>query len=147
MEIFCTNTDRGLIPNYSIDFDEKKKLKVGQTYRVKISIPRNYIEHKKYFALINCAYNYLNEKQLKFYHNNIVYFRKSLEVLVGHAEPCYIISQNLWSEQSKSVSYDSMNGAEFLELYRLVREALFQTFLKDITLEDFEQSFKNFYND
>ena len=147
MDILCINTSQGLKPCYDSDFDEKRKLRIGETYRCKISIPRNYREHKKYFALTKCAWEYLNEKQQAFYKNNIEIFRKSLEILVGHCEPMYIISQNSWSEIPKSVSYDSMNGTEFLELYKLVREALFQTFLKNISMDDFENSFKNFYND
>ena len=147
MDIFVTNTSRGLITNFDDDYDKKSKLKIGQTYRCKLSIPRDVREHRRYFALINCSWEYLNEKQHLFYKNNITIFRKSMEILVGHCEPCYIISQNLWTETAKSVSYDSMNGAEFLELYKLVREALFQTFLKNISMDDFENSFKNFYND
>ena len=145
MEIYCRNTASGLVPLYDSDFDEKRKLKIGKDYKCKITIPRNLNSHKKYFALINCAWEYLNEKQQNFYHNNINYFRKSMEVLVGHSEPIYIISQNVWSEQAKSVSFDSMDETEFIELYNNVREALFQTFLKNISQDDFEQSFINFY--
>ena len=147
MDLLLKCTSSGLIPLYDDDYDNKRKLKIGETYKAKISVPRNGSEHRKYFALINCAWEYLNEKQQAFNKNNINCFRKSQEILVGHCEPVYIISQNVWSEQAKSVSYDSMNGVEFLELYKLVRESLFQTYLKNISIEDFEKSFKNFYND
>ena len=145
MEIFCRNTASGLVPLYDSDFDEKRKLKIGKDYKCKITITRDLRTHKKYFALIHCAWEYFTEKQHNFYHNNINYFRKSMEVLVGHSEPIYIISQNVWSEQAKSVSFDSMDETEFIELYNNVREALFQTFLKNISPDEFEQSFLNFY--
>ncbi|GHT56798.1 hypothetical protein AGMMS49982_23820 [Bacteroidia bacterium] len=55
------NTAHGLIPCYDADYDEKKELKIGETFKAKITLARNYEFHKKYFALINCAWEYQNE--------------------------------------------------------------------------------------
>jgi hypothetical protein len=59
MKLFLQNTTHGLIPCYDADYDEKKKLKAGKVYKVEIKLARNYDFHKKYFALINCAWEYI----------------------------------------------------------------------------------------
>ena len=43
MKILLHNTDRGLVPVYGSDFDEKKKLKIGEDYEAEIRQPRNYL--------------------------------------------------------------------------------------------------------
>jgi hypothetical protein len=57
----------GLVPINDVSYDEKKKLKIGQVYEVIIKLVRNYEFHKKYFALINCAWEYLPEHKQEFF--------------------------------------------------------------------------------
>lgn len=52
MDIYCRVTDIGLVPMYDSDYDEKKRLNVGDTVLCSIKRPRNYEFHKKYFALL-----------------------------------------------------------------------------------------------
>ncbi len=52
MKIFCTNTSSGLVPLYDSDYEEKRKLKIGEVYFCEIKQPRNYEFLKKFFALI-----------------------------------------------------------------------------------------------
>ena len=52
MDIYCRVTDIGLVPMYDSDYDEKQRLKVGDTVLCSIKRPRNYEFHKKYFALL-----------------------------------------------------------------------------------------------
>ena len=61
MKLQLKNTMSGLVPINDASYDEKKKLKIGQVYEVTIKLVRNYDFHKKYFALINCAWEYLPE--------------------------------------------------------------------------------------
>jgi len=55
MELYLLNTSEGLKPCYDKDYDEKKKLKIGATYKAKITLARNVQFHRKYFSLINLA--------------------------------------------------------------------------------------------
>ncbi|WP_427910585.1 DUF1367 family protein [Parabacteroides chongii] len=48
-------------PCYDSDYDEKKKLKLGHTYKARITLARNIDFHRKYFQLINTAWAYQNE--------------------------------------------------------------------------------------
>lgn len=52
MDIYCRVTDIGLVPMYDSDYDEKQRLKVGDTVLCSIKRPRNYEFHKKFFALL-----------------------------------------------------------------------------------------------
>lgn len=55
MKIKLLNTSVGLKPLYDEDFEEKKKLKIGEVYEATIKRPRNLSFHRKYFGLINLA--------------------------------------------------------------------------------------------
>lgn len=48
MKIYCRVTDLGLVPMYDSDYEEKKRLKVGDTVLCDIKKPRNYEFHKKF---------------------------------------------------------------------------------------------------
>ena len=76
MELYLLNTTSGLKPCYDEDYEEKKKLKIGETYKAKITLARNLKFHKKFFALINCAWEYQNEKVVEFFHHNKDAFRR-----------------------------------------------------------------------
>ena len=81
MEIHLLNTSHGLIPMYNEDYDEQKKLKNWQQ-RTKI-LPRNYQFHKKYFALIHCAWEYQNEGVQNHFHGSVEAFRKDRRGVSG----------------------------------------------------------------
>lgn len=144
MELFCTNTVRGLVPNYDDDFNEKKKLKIGIIYKVKVTRARNYEFHQKYFALINCAWEYQNEGVVNHFKNNINLFRKTVEMSAGHCDTIFSIPRNEWIETPKSISFDKMDEIEFQNLYDRVKDVLFVVFLKKISEEEFMQNLVNF---
>ena len=52
MDIYVMCTENGLVPMYDSDLDAKKKLKVGNKYKVTVSTQRNYEFFKKYWALL-----------------------------------------------------------------------------------------------
>jgi hypothetical protein len=56
MKIHVTNTPQGLVPSYSSDADNKSRLKLGKNYLVEVTEVRHLDLHKKFFALINMAY-------------------------------------------------------------------------------------------
>lgn len=132
------------MPLYEEDHDEKKKLKKGEIYRASISVFRNYEFHKKYFALINCSWEYLTEAQQEFYRNNKEYFRKSLEVSAGYCEVIYNHRLKSFVDIPKSVAFDKMGESEFQDLYRDVKHVVCNIVLRHITIEEFEQGLASF---
>lgn len=143
MELFLMNTAQGLKPMYDEDYDEKKRLKIGQVYKAKIVVPRNIGLHRKYWSLISCAWDLLTEKARAFFGNKES-FRKTVQVAAGYCERVYNLDMKSWVEIPKSIAFDKMKGDEFEELYRDVREVLLTVFLKHITIEQFEETLMNY---
>ena len=143
MKLFVKNTISGLVPCDDNDYEEKKKLKLGEVYQVTISRPRNYEFHKKYFALINCAWECLNEKQTEFF-KDINNFRKTMELNAGHCETIYSIERKEFIEQVMSISFDKMDNDEFESLYNRVFDVILKYPLKNISQEDFINNLSNF---
>lgn len=137
MELRLLNTPSGLKPLYDEDYDQKKKLKIGEIYKVKITIARNINFHRKYFALINCAWAYQNERTTNHFKNNVECFRKTVEIAAGHCDTVYNLSLKSWVDIPKSIAFDKLKQEEFEDLYERVKDVLFTTFLKGIDEEEF----------
>lgn len=144
MDIYLMNTASGLIPCTDEDYEKKRKLKIGRVYKTKMTLARNYEFHKKYFALINCAWEYQNERTVEFFHHNPDAFRKTVEISAGHYELVYSIARREWVEQAKSIAFDKMDEAEFQDLYERVKDVLFSTFLRHVKEEEFMSNLANF---
>lgn len=144
MKLNLQNTARGLIPLYDDDYEEKRKLKVGEIYSAEVKLIRNYEFLRKYFALINCAWEYQNEKVQEHFRNSKENFRKTVQIAAGYCETYYSISRKEWIEESKSISFEKMQEEEFQELYNSVKNTLFLTFLRNIPENEFMKNLSNF---
>ena len=71
MDIFCKVTPYGLVPLYDSDYDLKKRLRVGSVVKCKVSNPRNYEHHKKFFALVRLTFDNLPANLAEYFkvHN------------------------------------------------------------------------------
>lgn len=135
MEILLLNTQLGLRPLYDKDYEERKKLKIGEVYKANIKVPRNLAFHRKYFALINCAWEYLTEAQQEPFAN-IEQFRKHLEVAAGHYDQWHSPEYNIQVRIPKSIAFDKMSGDEFADLYKGVKDVIWQRFLSGVVSEE-----------
>jgi hypothetical protein len=144
MELNLLNTAGGLVPCDDNDYEEKRKLKVGQIYKATIKLNRNYRLHRKYFALINCAWAYQNERQTAFFKGSVEIFRKTMEMAAGHCERVYSIKHKEWQDVPKSIAFDKMDEAEFRDLYERVKDVLFATALRGVSEEEFLEALANF---
>lgn len=145
MELYLYNTSQGLKPCYDEDFDEKKKLKIGVTYKAKITLVRNLDFHRKYFALIRTAWEYVNERfQRELFRDNIENFRKGIEVAAGHCDLVFNPRIKEYVEVPRSIAFDKMDNIEFQDLYEKVKNVLFATFLKNIDEDEFMSNLIDF---
>lgn len=144
MELNLLNTAGGLVPCDDNDYEEKRKLKVGQIYKATIKLNRNYRLHRKYFALINCAWAYQNERQTAFFKGSVEIFRKTMEMAAGHCERVYSIEHKEWRDIPKSIAFDKMDEVEFRDLYERVKDVLFATALRGVSEEEFLNALANF---
>jgi hypothetical protein len=121
MELWVKNTFTGLVPMYGSDYDNKRKLKVGKEYLVKVTAPRNYEFHKKMWALYNMLYQ--NQER----YNNIDDLREDLTIEAGF----YRESINIHGEvvkKAESISFANMDEVKFSELYNRTIDAIVQHF-------------------
>lgn len=144
MKILLLNTRQGLKPMYDEDYDEKKKLKIDEVYEAEIRLPRNLKFHRKYFALLRCAWEYLDEHKQAFFKNDLEVFRKSLQVTAGWCEPLFDFETQEWYHAPKSISFETMKESEFETLYNNVRDILFNAIIPNISKEEFERNLVNF---
>jgi hypothetical protein len=144
MKILLKNTESGLIPLYDDDYDKKKMLKIGEYYKATITKSRNISFHRKYFALINTAWEYLTENQQKGLSNSKDVFREAVQVSAGHYKMAYNIEKNMWFQVADSISFDSMDELAFRELYERVKDVIFIVFLSHVSHEEFERNLIEF---
>ncbi|MEI6752385.1 MAG: DUF1367 family protein [Paludibacter sp.] len=144
MKLLLKNTINGLIPMYDDDFNEKKKLKLFETYTAEVRVARNIDFHRKYFALLNIGWEYMNDKQVAFYNNSKYGFRKSVQIAAGACEKVWSIKRQEWVEDSISISFDKMDEIEFRELYTNVRNVIFSLIEGNVSEEEFINNLADF---
>lgn len=143
MKINLMNTPHGLVPMYDEDFDEKKKLKIGQVYTADLKIPRNYDFLKKFFALINAGYSLLPEQTQQGFRS-VEGFRQYVTVAAGYYDVYFNPRLKEFVEVPKSISFASMDESEFMDCYDAVKEVIWKIIGDRVTEEVFENVLANF---
>ena len=138
MKFLVINTPHGLVPYGDEDYEEKKKLKDGTTYSVEIRVARNLDFHRKYFAMISYAWDFLNEAETATFRTK-ENFRKYLEISAGHCEVIYHPRLQEFVEIPKSISFGSMDNTEFDNLYQRVKDVVFSLIGGRVSEDEFER--------
>lgn len=143
MKLLLHNTAHGLIPVYDADYDEKRRLVIGRDYEATIREARNIGLHRKYFALLSCAWEVLPER-LSLFFGSQDGFRKTVQVAAGYYEPVYNMRRQEWQQVPTSIDCGSMDGLEFSQLYDRVKDVVFGIIGKYMTEAEFEKNLINF---
>lgn len=138
MKLLVVNTLRGLVPMGDDDYEAKKKLKLGQTYSVEVKVVRNVDFHRKYFALIAYAWEFLTEQEIANFKTK-ENFRKYLEIAAGHCDVLFHPKLQEFVEIPRSISFSSMDNASFSDLYRRVKDVIFSIIGNRVTQDEFER--------
>lgn len=134
MKILCRNTISGLVPLYPSDYDQKRKLKLGQDYELEIKNPRNVGFHRKFFALLNIGHeNSSLDMPFETY-------RKYMLVKAGYFTP-YQTPKGIYYDPH-SISFTNMSQDEFEEVYSRVLDKVIEEI--GVTKEDVEKQLINF---
>jgi len=134
MEFYATISNKRLIGQHDSDYELIGKLKANTVYKIVATRPRNYEFLKKYFALINLAY----ENQEHF--NNSDEMRAWLTMKAGFYKRVETPTGEMF--QPESISFSSMTEDKFNDLYSKV---LYQVCLfLDISSEDVQRELINF---
>lgn len=134
MKLLCRNTISGLVPLYPADFDQKRKLKLGQDYECEIANPRNIGFHRKFFALLNIGHeNTSLDMPFETY-------RKYMTVKAGFFK-AYQTPKGLFYDP-ESISFANMDQEQFEDVYSRVLDKI----IEDIgaTKEEIETALINF---
>lgn len=134
MKLFCINKLQGLVPLYSSDYDEKKKLKLGQEYEIEIKQPRNIKFHKKFFALLNIAFENLPESMVNEYPT-IDILRQALIIEAGYCDTIITLSGEV-TKKAKSISFANMDNVEFEQLYNSIVNIVLKYILVGVDKEE-----------
>ena len=144
MKLKLLNTSLGLKPCYDEDFDEKKKLKLGEIYEAEIKLVRNIRFHNLFFALINIGYAYLPERAQKSVFGSAEGFRKSVIIAAGFSKVYWNIKQRSFVEEAESISFSNMDDAKFRDVYDRCKDVIFSLISKYVSQEEFERNLMNF---
>ena len=143
MKLMVLNTPRGLVPIGDDDYEEKKKLKLGETYSVEIKLVRNVDFHRKYFALISYSWEFLTEQEQVTFRSK-ENFRKYLEISAGHCDIFYHPKLQDFVEVPKSIAFDKMDNAAFSDLYERVKDVIFAIIGERVSRSEFERLLMDF---
>ena len=134
MKLLCRNTIQGLVPLFPADFDEKRKLKLGEDYQVEVTNPRNVGFHKKFFAMLNVGHE---NTSLDMPFDT---YRKYMIVKAGFFT-AYQTPKGVYYDPN-SISFASMSQDEFEEVYSRVLDKV----IEDVGLdrESVEKQLINF---
>lgn len=144
MDIFCKVTPCGPVPLHDSDLDLKKRLRVGSVVRCKVSNPRNYEHHKKFFALVRLTFDNLplplvekwnirNEyDMLRRFKRDLGYFTNTINEY-GEHEIEYL-----------SISFAAMEQHEFEQFYNQCIDLVLFKYIKGIDKQDLITEIENF---
>ena len=123
----------GYYPADTESRDKSDKLKIGETYKVKYSKPRNYAFHKKYFALLNLAFE--NQERYDCFEA----FRDAVTMQAGHFDSHTSLAGTL-VYKPKSISFSKMGcEIEFGKLYNRTINVILQYVMVGSTVEEIER--------
>lgn len=144
MDIFCKVTPYGFVPLYDSDLNIKKRLKVGSVVKCKVSNPRNYEHHKKFFALVRLTFDNLpcNLAEAWCVHNEEDMLRRFKRDLGYYTSTCNERGER--EIEYKSISFSAMEQQEFERFYNQCVDLVLYRYIKGIDRQDLITEIENF---
>lgn len=140
--VFIKKIPNGFIP--VMDMSEPgvfENIKLGEIIQVSVTKPRNIMRHRKFFALLNLAFD--GWEPIEKTHNGIPAnksferFRKDIVCQAGY----YDVVANLRGEvraEAKSIAFGSMDDFEFDKLYNDVVNVILKHVLQHYNRDDLD---------
>lgn len=136
--------DFSFIPSTDEDMEKALKIKKGTVVEANIKVLRNYKLLRKFFAMINTAWEFLTEAQQNVFSNSKDAFRHTLTASAGYCDLVQLSPERGAVLIPKSIAFDKMTEAEFEKLYDAVVDEVFKRFLSDKNKDAFFEAMKNF---
>lgn len=144
MEFYCKVTTAGLVPLYDSDLALKKKLKIGKVVKCKVSNPRNYRFHKKFFALVRLTFSNLPHPLCEKWN-----IRNEQDMLRRFKRDLGLFQSNENERGEREIEYQSISFAameqhEFELFYQRCIDLVLYSYLKGIDETDLINEIENF---
>ncbi|MYM34878.1 DUF1367 family protein [Duganella sp. FT94W] len=143
-DVLLTKTHAGtLAPADEESAEHIAKLKLGETVSVQMRKKRNMRFHRKYFALLDFAFEQWEPSGELTYQGmpvakNKERFRKDLIILAGFYESTVNIRSEVRLE-AKSISFAQMDEVEFEQLYNATVDVVLRRILTRYTRQDLDE--------
>jgi len=125
------------VPAFESDKEIANKIKINQAIQVNFTKPRNYLFHKKYFALLNLAYSNSD------YDMSFEDFRIEVIKRAGFYRTVKDFKGNK-VYYANSISFAKMDNLEFEKLYSKTLDVIIKYVLKENTKEEIIENIVNF---
>lgn len=106
-----------------------KKVKSGVVFSAEIKRPRNYENHKRYFALLNIVI----ENQEMF--RSVDQLKEAIKLELGYVEMIQRMNGEV-VQKPKSINFASMNESEFQDYFSRSIDVIIKYILKDVDCQD-----------
>ena len=136
MKIFVQKTLTGLKPLTDKDQKVLNKFAVNDIIEIDIKKSRNYLFHKKYFALLNLAFQ--NQDKYELFED----FRALMTMKSGYYRE--IETEKGIIYLPTSISFGSMDDSTFEELYNSTCDTICREVIPGITKEEIQNELLNF---
>lgn len=126
-----------LRPANQADVETLAKVANGNLVQVDFKQPRNPQFHRKFFAMLNFAYEYWNPEPILIEGLNIApeknfeRFRKDVLILAGYRHAVVNIKNEVRYE-ADSISFASMDDMQFQDVYQAVFSVCWRMVLKNV---------------
>ena len=144
MDIYCRVTPYGLVPLYDSDHDLKQRLRIGSTVRCRVSQPRNYEFHKKFFALVRLTFDNLplplvERWNVRNENDMLRRFKRDLGYYTSRTN-----DRGEREIEYRSISFAAMNEEEFERFYNDCVNLVLYTYIRGLDREDLEEEVERF---
>ncbi len=139
---FLRKLYNSLVPVDQESADLLEKFKPNAELKCDITRPRNIGFHRKYFALLDLAFDAwempVNEYKGVQIEKNRDRFRKDLMIMAGYGYPVVNIKGDVRFE-ARSMSFGSMDQTEFEALYSRMVDVILQKIMTHYTRDDLDR--------
>lgn len=141
-DCYLIRTEMGFLPADDSSRDALKRWKVGDAAKVEMTKARNYQFFRKWWALINFAFDHWEpEEKVQFkgvpVEKNLDRFRKDITILAGHFTASYRVDGSCRIEP-KSIAFGNMSEDTFADLYSKTIDVVLKHILTNYEKEELE---------
>ena len=132
MKIYLKKQGEVLVPSLPVDVEKLRQWKNGEILQVEITKPRNIKFHRKYFALLNIAFD--NQDR----YDNFEAFRQEVIMRAGYFKT-HIHLSGKQSFSAASISFAKMDEFQFEDLFHKSIDVIINYFMPKASEEDIKK--------